>query len=358
MGSRLLHKPITRMSVKLADLLMVRGQLHVLIGLYKEAEDDYNRAHRSAIGKGDRAAMTRAVLEIANIAYLKGQFQQCLKYLKQIQPSVNKLKDPDLTFSLWRYKGNMYRIQGDFNAALACYRRLVRQKGSRGRYSRAVALNLIGLAYHGAGNYGKAVAYIRQAYAIWKDSKNLSAQGSSLANIGYVYTFSGMPEKALPCFEKAVALLYKINATSLIAAPSLNWGSAFYKLGRYDDALKKWQEALVMNEQLGDFSVIAMLHNNIGYAFIKKKGYQESIEHLQISLAIKKRLGLTGYLPSTYNGFATAHYNLFMQTKRKEHHAKAMGYAKTAKKIARTYNNTHDAGIAQELLQKIAKRKK
>ena len=342
-----------RQGITLAGLLIERGHLFILIGAFDRAENDYQRAFRDATCRNSPIEKNRVMLEIANIAYLKGQFQKSLSLLNKIGPSIKRIQDSELTFLFWRYKGNTYRIQGNYAAALGCYEKLLSERGATGRDKRAIALNLTGLAHQGEGAYGKAAVKIRRAYRLFKDMKNYSAQGSCLANIGYVLTFSGKAEKALPCFEEAVAQLSRLGAKSLVATPLLNWGSAFYKLGRYDDALEKWQEALNLNREIGDFAAVAMLHNNIGFAFIEKKCCRESLKHFTIALAKKQELRLTGYLPSTYNGFAKAYYNLYRETKKVSHRKKALECARTAYKIAEKYSNTYDSGIARELIKKL-----
>lgn len=342
--------------MNVAELLIERGRLYLTVGSYAQAEMDFRQAFTHVQSKGILSTATHALLEMANLAYLEGHCRKSMELLEKAKRSLSKMGTGTMQFLYWRYKGNSYRMQGDFAAALACYRKLLKHVPAQDRYRRAIAHNLMGLAYQGAGDSVRAVRNIKLAYRLFKETKDLVAQGNCLANIGFVYTFSDRAKDALSCFKKAITLLNALQARSSIAAPLINWGTALYNLGRYDDALKKWKEALVLNTELGDSAAVAMLHNNIGYVLTDKKCYSESVHHLQVSLAIKKKLHLTGYLPSTYNGLAKAYYHMFLQSRRKKDCTTAKKYARTALAIARSYKNKYDGKVATHLLRALRKR--
>lgn len=339
----------------ITDLLIERGRLYKAVGLYRKAKFDFDQVYAYAKRHGHPEKVARALLEIANLAYLEGYFKRSIRYLMRAEIWMKKQCTYALRFLFWRYKGNTHRIQGNFRTALACYRRLLKYVRKEDMNRKAVTHNLIGLAYLGAGDPEKAVQNIQRAYKIFNSIKDLSAQGSCLANVGYVYTFSGRAEKALTCFNKAISLLSRIQAKSAIATPLLNWGTALYELGRIDEALQKWNEALLMNRELGDFASVAMLHNNIGTVLIDKKEFQQSIEHLQTSLRMKKKLQLTGYLSSTYNGLAKAYSKMFLETKKHLYRNKALKNAKIALSLARTYKKKYDIRVASQMLAALKK---
>jgi tetratricopeptide (TPR) repeat protein len=111
-----------------------------------------------------------------------------------------------------------------------------------------------------------------------------------------------------------------------------------------------------MNSELGDWAAIAMLHNNIGHLLIEKQNYRKSIERFRISLRLKKKLGLSGYLPSTYNGFAKAYYQLYLSTRKQSHYRNALENAIKARKTALKYKKSYDIGVANELIKKLRKK--
>ena len=334
------------------SLFIERGRLYSTVGLFKKAGKDFNQAY--TLSKNTIVDAAKALLELANLAYLEGKIEKSLSFLNNVEPYVEKSRSLDLDFEFWRFKGNAFRIKGDYGAALSCYKKLYKQvMKKKEKRKKAVILNLMGLAYRGAGKYCDAINYIERADRIFGSIGDIPAQGTCLGNIGLVYAFWNRAEKAIPYFRKAIVILENTQSKGLMTSPLLNWGIALFKLGKYDKALEKWQEALAITSAQGDFAAIAMINNNIGYLFIKKGQYKKALENLNLALSMKKKLNLTGYLPSTYNGLAETYHNLFLKTNRKTFFKKAKENVKKAYTIAKSFNNQHDIKVSKGIFKTL-----
>lgn len=302
-----------------ASLFLKRGRLYACVGLFEKAGKDFNQAY--TLSKSTTVDATKALLELANLAYLEGKLERSLSILNNIEPYVKRRRSLDLDFRFWRYKGNAFRIKGDYGVALSCYKKLYKQvMKKKEKEKKAVILNLMGLAYRGAGKYRDAINYIERADRIFENIGNIPAQGTCLGNIGLVYAFWNRAEKAIPYFQKAIVILENTQSKGLMTSPLLNWGIALFKLGKYDEALEKWQEAL---------------------------------ENLNLALSMKKELNLTGYLPSTYNGLAETYHHLFLETERKFFFKKTEENVRKAYTIAKSFNNQHDIKVSKGIFKTL-----
>lgn len=339
----------------LGKLYLERARLYIMTGRYDKARVDLDRAYKTS-RRGQVRAAIQARLELSNMGYLEGRYEFGLRTLGRIQSAALRSRTWLLTFLFWRYKGNLYRVKGDYRTALECYRRLLDPSVCQGSVDdQAVVHNLIGLAYQGMGDYAAAARHVQRAYRLYTKLGNVTGQGNTLGNLGLIYTFSGRSRQALPYFRKSIQRFTQTQVKNLIASPLMNWGTALFNLERYDEALQKWQEALPINKALGDISSVAMLHNNIGELYAVKGEFNKSLEHLRRSLKLKTELKLTGYLPSTHNAFARLYYEMHLRSGRRVHLGLARRHALRSRAISLSLGNARGVKNADEMLAEIEK---
>lgn len=334
----------------LAGLYIKRGQCRYWIGDYVGARRDFE----TACGQGGENAgidRARAVLELANLAYLQGDVPRCLATLQRARRALGGMASRDMRFQFFRYQGNAYRVKGDSRSALRCYRRAQRYVSQDN--DRSSVMNLIGLAYHGAGKYAEAIRSIRGALILARKAGDVAAQGSFLANMGFVYTYWGKPDKAVACFHRAMESQRIGGMKATLANTVLNWGNALCRMEQYDAALEKWREALRMNEEMGDYGGVAMIHNNIGYLLMERGKLDQSLEHLHASLRLKKKYRLTGYLPSTHTNLGKCYYQYYLRTKKRGYYREAKTHARQGFRIAARFHNRRDMDNAREIGEKL-----
>jgi tetratricopeptide (TPR) repeat protein len=342
-------------TMSISELYLARAKLFEMVGDYDKAYRDLKHAEIKSRGDSKKTFLfTR--LEMGNLDYLKGQFMASVRRFDRLEASIKRLDSKDLTFLFWRYRGNLFRVKGDYKTALFCYRKLMRHlAGKDAAEKKAIVYNLIGLAYNGMGDYPLAARYIKRAYRYYFKIGNIPGQGNTLGNIGLTYTFWNKSDQAVTFFQKAITLLGQAQVKNLIATPMMNWGTALFNLKQYDAALDKWKEALHVNQSLGDIASVAMIHNNIGYLYMEKGELEKSLEQLHLSLKIKLKLNLKGYLSSTYNCFARVHIKMHEKTGSDESYEQAKNYAGLALSIARSLHNKREMLSAEDIFKTLKK---
>jgi tetratricopeptide (TPR) repeat protein len=341
--------------MSISELYIARAKLFEMVGDYDNAYRDLKHAEIKSRRESKKTYLL-ARLEMGNLGYLKGESMASVKQFDRLEASIKRLDSRDLTFLFWRYRGNLFRVKGDYKTALFCYRKLIRYLTGKGAAeNKAIVYNLIGLAYYGTGDYPLAARFIKVAHRYYSQIGNIPGQGNTLGNLGLTYTFWDKSDQAVPYFQKAISLLGQAQVKNLIATPMMNWGTALFNLKQYDAALDKWKEALEINQSLGDISSVAMIHNNIGYLYMEKGELEKSLEQLRLSLKIKLKLNLKGYLPSTYNCFARVHVKMHEKTGSDESCEQAKNYASLALSIARSLHNKREIRSAEDILKSLKK---
>lgn len=70
------------------SLFIARGRLYAIVGLFKKARQDFNQAY--TLSKNTTVDTTKALLELANLAYLEGKIEKSLSFLNNVEPYVKK----------------------------------------------------------------------------------------------------------------------------------------------------------------------------------------------------------------------------------------------------------------------------
>jgi tetratricopeptide (TPR) repeat protein len=348
---------MNKFTLSIGDLFLARANLFEKIGAYEKAYLDLKQAEiRSR--RDHQETHLRAGLELGNLGYMKGEYLASVKQFDRLESSIKKLGSPGLTFLFWRYRGNLFRVKGDYQTALGCYRKLLKFLSGKGAVEKkAITHNLIGLACQGMADYSSAARHIKLAYGHYCRIGNIPGQGNALGNIGLTYTFWDKPKEALSYFHKAISLMEQARVKNLIGSPLMNWGTALFKLGRHDEALQKWNEALELNQSLGDIGSVAMIHNNIGFLHLERNELEKSLEHLDLSLKIKLKLNLTGYLPSTYNALARANWKMYEKTGDRRYCVLAQTDVRQARSIANELHIMSQLKDADEFIEEMKNKK-
>jgi putative nucleotidyltransferase with HDIG domain len=111
--------------------------------------------------------------------------------------------------------GILANIQGDFDAALACYQRaLAAHRASNNEHGCAIALHNLGMVSADRHQYEQADHYFTQSFVIAQRVSDVSLQGLSLVNHADVHLAQARYEDARRNAEAALALFDQIDARS------------------------------------------------------------------------------------------------------------------------------------------------
>ncbi|MBN2543382.1 tetratricopeptide repeat protein [bacterium] len=188
--------------------------------------------------------------------------------------------------------GNYYSYELEYEKMLKYLKKAYSISGNeRQLMNIRVAHNELGNKYAIEGNYEKAVTEFKKALEIDPDFH------VSLYNLGLNYKATGELEKSVVYLEKAV----QINPTELKYLLML--ADVYYGLGDFDRAILAYKETLKFNPQAW------RVYNNLAVSYMYNKDFKSSVELLETAL----KMGFSD--PYLYLNIGQSYMNLGNQEK-------------------------------------------
>ena len=196
------------------------------------------RAHAAAEERGDADGRWQALLEIAEVAKQRGQFDAALETLAVARQIVEELDDPAKLSQVLDRLGNTYQRQGDFSHAMeSLLQALEIQRSLDDPAALAQVLRDTARVYESIEDYGQALAYNQQALAITERIGDRRASAFNRRNLANVLGYLGRREEALEAYLETLAEAEAVGDEKLAATLLNNIAGRLADLERYQEAL-------------------------------------------------------------------------------------------------------------------------
>jgi tetratricopeptide (TPR) repeat protein len=186
---------------------------------------------------------------------------------------------------------NVYRIQGNWDKAIACSDQsleISRRLGNEGNVA-ATLVNL-GIVYLIQGKRDEAIACSDQSLEISRRLGNEGNVAATLANLGNVYQAQGKWDEAIVCYEQSLETDRRLRDDNSIAKTLNNWGLLYQNQGEQDKAIDLQEQSLEIYRRLEDDRGVALTLGNLGLTYQYQGKWDEAISFYEQSLEIKRRL--------------------------------------------------------------------
>lgn len=210
-------------------------------------------------------------------------------------------KNQNWEATLYRYIGNSYAVQGDFDAALHAFlksHKLMVQLGDK--KGTAVTFNNIGTAYYDKGNYPRALEWLLQGLKLSEELKDTVGLGRVTNNLGNVFIRQKDYEKALEYYTYSLRIKKALGDRRSLAKAYNNIGLAYTDLLEHDLALENLLKSAEISEEIDDKMSLTRAYNNIGGEYNVQGNYSEALEYLDKSVQIKEEINDSEGLASAY----------------------------------------------------------
>ena len=153
-------------------------------------------------------------------------------------------------------------------------------------------LSMIGEQYRATGQYGNAIHYLQESWAIANKTDKLSFKSQISNRFAAVYFEMEQYDKALLWADSSLRFAYMANNKSLIINNLTVKGAINRNKGDYQQALKTLWEAARYIKELSDTTRLSNVYNNIAITYFYLKDYKNTIKYARESYDISSSANL------------------------------------------------------------------
>jgi tetratricopeptide (TPR) repeat protein len=228
-----------------------------------------------------------------------------------------------LSSTLFRYLAGGYH--GD--AVTVHGHALLAAQHTDDRSGQAHALNNLGLAQLGLGQYEAAAEHFHQALTLFQQNGDQIGQTRALSSLGDVEERVGRYGSATGHYEQALTLCRAARDPFGEARALGNLGGVEARLGRYGPSADHLEGALTMFRQAGDVDGEAAALDILGTLHTLRGQPARARDHHQWALTIFRRTGQRAGQAAALNGLGEAAHACGHPAKAIAHHTKALAVA-------------------------------
>jgi len=273
-------------------ILRTRGNVHLRIGLYDKAVDDFSMLSEKVSRWGEMNRVPVVLNRMAEALWLKGEYEQALKAADRGLRIAEKVDNPEgratslFSFAeIARRKGDFRTAVGRFKAAIGIYREMGNDAAL------AMSLNSLGITLGATGELEQALAIYDEALEARQCLSDLEGEAKILNNMGLIYMDTGRIKEALENFKKSAAAFERIGDRRNRSYCLGNIGYIHKNSANYSEAELAFWEALKVLERIGDTAGTAYTYSNLGDLYLQMNQIPRALENHGQALEIARSLG-------------------------------------------------------------------
>ncbi|MER6612349.1 ATP-binding protein [Streptomyces xantholiticus] len=274
------HPRVVRFAEAMAGYLQQAGPWDRAIEIHRAATA---AAQRSA----DPSEQARALIRLATVQYLSGDYPQAREALNRALGLYRDVSVLSGQASALCHLGIIHKLTNEHEVstqalerALSLYRHLGDQEGQ------ADALTQLGIVRYWQSDYPGASQLLEQALKLYRDVENLLGQANALHHLGLVRWLLDDYPVAAEVLEKAMALHHDLG-NRIGMAEAQNWlGAVWCTTGRYEAAAEAQSEALTVFREMGSrFNESEALYN-LGFTLLSAEEHDAAVKYLEEALVV------------------------------------------------------------------------
>ncbi|MBN2414595.1 tetratricopeptide repeat protein [bacterium] len=221
--------------------------------------------------------------------------------------------------------GGTYVITGEYNEAIACYRKaLERTVRRRQPVQEAMARLDLGSVLRNVGLYDQAVFQLDSAYAIAVAIGDRQSAAGSLREMGVLYDLTGQYEEALEKFQEALKINEEVDNERMEYMILNSIGVVYNNMGEKNKALDYFTKSLNLRLKLDDQHGAGIVLYNIGILQEAQGDYTGALESFNKTLEISETVGDKSGKAYALDGLGGVHYSLGNIAASKSHRLQAL----------------------------------
>jgi serine/threonine protein kinase len=284
-------------------ILQELAQIEITVGRYDNAIEHSRKALTLKVGSIDKKI--NAYFDMSNAYARQGNYNVALAIYRKALRLLKKMKKGAERLLLETYlKVRICRacqILGDHKRAARCNFDDVQlpQKYMNDKH----LLRLLGSIYHNigtfesikaeysGGDYSRAFIYHKQAYKYYAKVGDQERIAGVLNGLGIAYYVKYDFQRAINCYKKVIKISDRIGDQYGVATGSCNLGNALNDTGHLQDAVVSFQRALTISKKIGNSLMIGAAFLGLGECFIQQCCYRDALSYIERGLDIMHSMG-------------------------------------------------------------------
>jgi tetratricopeptide (TPR) repeat protein len=174
-------------------------------------------------------------------------------------------------------------------------------RSSQDNAGEARTLRELGFTSWTAGDYGSALAYVRDALQLHRRLGDVEGEATALHNLAEIHRSLGSPRQALGQYEAALNLYWSSQDQRRQGLTLYGMAHALRQVGDLEGAFSRYRQALAHCEAAGDRLMTSRVHHALAGMYWKADQADQAVDHLQQALLISREIG---YGPGIAHGLA------------------------------------------------------
>ena len=226
-------------------------------------------------------------------AYKDNSPAATLKYASESLSLSRKEKDTENEAKALQMMGIANAGLGNYEQAVDYYYQAIDIHNSTGnKRGTAVVTISIGNIFWHYSDYEKALEHYNRALRYFEETGDKVAIASIINNRANIFLQWGKLDQALADYIESLKIKEEMKAPQTNIALTLeNTGIIYRELGEYNKALEYHEKALDTYKMIGSKMGIARSLNNIGLVYNELEDYPRALDYYQQSLQIKEEIG-------------------------------------------------------------------
>ena len=179
----------------------------------------------------------------------------------------------------------------------------------------------LGVAYYMVSKYDSALIHLNKALDLATKTGNNLLKAQVYGAKANLYNVTGDYPKALELYIKALPIFEKEGRKDRVRVILGNIGALNNSMQNFDEAEKYFNQSLKLSEELGDKAGIAQAYDGLNRIFIHRKDYDKALEYAHKAADISKQIGNKQEEAIAIQGIAWVYYEHYKDYKKAEEFA-------------------------------------
>jgi predicted ATPase/Tfp pilus assembly protein PilF len=275
-------------------LINTLGSFWIIRGYFGEGRSYVERVLELAIPASasfSPSLYAKALFDLGSLAEAQGDYQASKDNLSKSLTIYRENGDNHgIVSTLNRLGGTAARL-GDYLIAREYYLESLSLCAETEKHTIATLLNNLGMietVYF--SDSLKALAYFKQALAIYQELGNRQSISMALNNIGAIALSIPDCQQAKDYFGQALIMQRELGDKRSIASTLINIGSVSYELKEYEAAEAYLQESLLLSQEIGDRANISAALISLGNLALLQADFPQAFNRLHTALELSEAL--------------------------------------------------------------------